>query len=66
MVCRSQDVDGRQALGVVHERWDVYHGTQYGPLSPREQVPEGRLIARALLLIVEGATVEDRYKEIRL
>jgi hypothetical protein len=25
-VCRSQDVHGCKAFGVVAERWDVYHG----------------------------------------
>src|ERR1700756_5383010 len=38
----EQDTDSPRVIGVVHERWDVYHGSQYRPLSPREQVPEGR------------------------
>src|SRR5882724_4518943 len=40
MGCGRQDANGPKVIGVVHEQWDVYHGTQYRPLSHREQVPE--------------------------
>src|SRR5262249_30606259 len=33
----EQDTDSPRVIGVVYARWDVYHGTQYRPLSPREQ-----------------------------